>query len=179
MDEHEAKRRRVEPEPSVPPELPQLPDDLWERIISLLPLSALMSLAAFTVLTRRLAKADPRHASLKHVKAAVLAFRHAATREARLVALDAYRGPRLQLIKAADGTEFASGRDGLWLTGIAQQTLAYRRRRFPLGGGESDRCGDPPSSSGRKSSSSLSSLSSQMGTTARLSKNRSHGVSTS
>ena len=39
MDEHEAKRRRVEPEPPVPPELPHLPDDLWERIISLLPLS--------------------------------------------------------------------------------------------------------------------------------------------
>ena len=73
MDEREAKRRRVDPEPPAPMELPELPDELWERIIDLAPLSAVMALKGFTKKTKRLAMADPRHASLNQVKTAVLA----------------------------------------------------------------------------------------------------------
>ena len=141
MDEGEAKRRRVDPqrpawapggrvEPPAPMELTQLPKELLIMIIDRSPDSALMSLKVVTKLTGELAMADPRHASIHQIKTAVLAFfgarfRHAVSPEARLAAVDAYRGPRLQLIKGPDGAEFAAGRNGLWFADKGDMMRAY------------------------------------------------------
>jgi len=111
-------------------ELTQLPKELLIMIIDRSPDSALMSLKVATKLTGELAMADPRHASIHQIKTAVLAFfgarfRHAVSPEARLAAVDAYRGPRLQLIKGPDGAEFAAGRNGLWFADKGDMMRAY------------------------------------------------------